>query len=185
MLYGRPIRSVADISRRQHLPWECVFAEVPANQKPEIIPFNERHNIMDELAMSRLIHRSHAEPERHDLDWNSVWKGADSALIKSWEIGRKLADQAPALAACAKAGELPPLNWKGGVSKKLKKREKFGSLHYLAQWQGLRGQDLEIDMDAEITLTCAKTGMVVTFTPDLRKLANQQSDSEEEVTGSV
>ncbi|WP_445672677.1 hypothetical protein [Pseudomonas inefficax] len=132
--------------------------------------------------MNRIIHRSHAEPERLHLDWNSTWKSTDLGLIKSWEIGRKLADQKPALAACAKADELPPLNWKGGVSKKLKKREKFGSLHYLAQWQGLRGQDLEIDMDAEITLTCSKTGMVITFTPDLRKLANQQSDGEEEVT---
>lgn len=129
--------------------------------------------------MSRIIHRSYAEPERLGLDMNSIWKGADLGLIKSWEIGRKLAIQNPAIAACAKAEELPPLNWKGGVSKKLKKREKFGSLHYLAQWQGLRGQDLEIDLDAEVTLTCSKTGMVVTFTPDIRKLANQQSDGEE------
>ncbi|MBF8802243.1 hypothetical protein [Pseudomonas asiatica] len=133
--------------------------------------------------MSRIIRRSHSEPERLDLDWNSVWKSADLGLIKSWELGRKLANQKPGLAACAKADELPPLNWKGGVSKQLKKREKFGSLHYLAQWQGLRGQDLEIDMDAEITRTCSKTGMVVTFTPDSRKLASQQNDIGDDETG--
>lgn len=140
---------------------------------------------MDEPVLSRIIHRSHSEPERLGLDWDSIWKSADSGLIKSWEIGRKLALQKPALAACAKLEELPPLNWKGGVSKKLKKTEKLGSLHYLAQWQGLRGQDLEIDMDAEITLTCSKTGMVVTFTPDLRKLASQQNDGEEEVAALI
>ena len=127
--------------------------------------------------MSRLIRRSHTEPERLGLDWSTVWQGTDLGLIKSWEIGRKLAIQKPELAECAKADELPPLNWKGGVHKQLKKREKFGSLHYLAQWQGLRGQDLEIDMDVEITLICSKTGMVVTFTPDTRKLASQQNDS--------
>lgn len=133
--------------------------------------------------MSRLIHRNHAEPERLDLDWSSVWKSVDLGLIKSWELGRKLADQKPGLAECAKADELPQLNWKGGVSKQLKKREKFGSLHYLAQWQGLRGQDLEIDMDAEISLTCSKTGMIVTFTPDSRKLANQQNDNGDDEAG--
>lgn len=126
--------------------------------------------------MNRLIRRNHNEPERLNLDWRSVWQGADSGLIKSWEIGRKLATQKPELAESSKANELPPLNWKGGVNKQLKKREKFGSLHYLAQWQGLRGEDLDIDMDTEVALTCSKTGMVVTFTSDSRKLASQQSE---------
>lgn len=130
--------------------------------------------------MSRLIHRQHAEPERLGLNWSEVWEGADRGLIKTWETGRKLATQNPELEASAKADELPPLNWKGGVSKQLKKREKFGSLRYLAQWQGLRGQDLDIDLDAEVTLVCSKTKMAITFTPDSRKLATQQADNGEE-----
>lgn len=130
--------------------------------------------------MSRFIHRNHAEPERLGLDWSATWEAADFGLIKTWEVGRKLAIQKPELEASAKAGELPPLNWKGGVSKQLKKREKFGSLRYLAQWQGLRGEDLDIDLDAEVTLICSKSNMVVTFTPDSRKLAAQQSDSGDE-----
>jgi hypothetical protein len=72
------------------------------------------------------------------------------------------------------------LNWKGGVSRALKKKEKFGSLKYLAQWQGLRGESLYIDLEAELTMTCTTTGMVITFTPDLTKLADQQSSSDED-----
>lgn len=127
--------------------------------------------------MSRTVHRRYTEPERSGLDWSEIWEGADRGVIKTWEIGRKLATQKPALAESAKAGELPPLNWKGGVAKKLKKREKFGSLRYLAQWQGLRGEDLNLDLEAEVTLTCSKTGMVTTFTPDIRKFANQPSET--------
>jgi DNA helicase-2/ATP-dependent DNA helicase PcrA len=72
------------------------------------------------------------------------------------------------------------LNWKGGVSRVTKKKQKFGSLRYLAQWQGIRGDDLDITLNAEFSLTCNATGIVVTFTSDWTKLANQSSGSEEE-----
>ena len=129
--------------------------------------------------MSRLIQRSIAEPERQGLQRSEVWEAPDCGLIVAWETGRKLAIQQPELAEKALSGALPQLNWKGGVAKKLVKREKFGSLRYLAQWQGLRGEDLSIDLDAEVTLTCAKTEMVVIFTPDIRKLASSQDEAVE------
>ncbi|MCY1457890.1 hypothetical protein D9M71_752210 [compost metagenome] len=71
------------------------------------------------------------------------------------------------------------LGWKGGVERTLKKREKYGSLKYLAQWQGLRGEDLRIDTSNELTLNCSRTGMVVTFTPDATKYYNPQLEMEE------
>ncbi len=49
---------------------------------------------------------------------------------------------------------------------------KFGSFKYLAQWQGLRGEDLLIDVRSEITLSCNHTGMITTFTPDQEKYAD-------------
>ncbi|MCY1179842.1 hypothetical protein D9M73_202590 [compost metagenome] len=65
------------------------------------------------------------------------------------------------------------------MERTLKKREKFGSLKYLAQWQGLRGEDLQIDTSAELTLSCSRTGMVVTFTPDQSKYYNPQVEIED------
>ncbi|NNA76727.1 hypothetical protein HBO13_29270 [Pseudomonas lactis] len=126
--------------------------------------------------MSRLIQRSIAEPERQGLQRSEMWEAPDCGLIVAWETGRKLSTQQPELAEKALNGELPPLNWKGGVAKKLVKREKFGSLRYLAQWQGLRGDDLSIDLDEEVTRVCTKTEMVIIFTPDIRKLASLQDE---------
>lgn len=130
--------------------------------------------------MANLFHRPISEPERTGLDWSAIWQGPDRGLIKCWETGHKLAIQNPELAERCRAGELPPLNWKGGVARTLKKKDKIGALHYLAQWQGLRGDDLNVDLDAEVTLTCTKTGMVITYTGDLTKLADQQSDTDNE-----
>jgi hypothetical protein len=56
------------------------------------------------------------------------------------------------------------LPWKGGVEKALKKKQKYGTLNYLAMWQGLRGEDLNIDTAEEISITCTATGMAVVFT---------------------
>ena len=67
---------------------------------------------------------------------------------------------------------MPVLGYKGGVEKILKKKEKIGALNYIAEWQALRGEDLNIDMDEEMVLTCTRTGVTVTFTMDLEKLKN-------------
>ena len=91
--------------------------------------------------MSQRIQRSHKEPKRKGLSWDERWKGEDKGLITCWEVGRELREKEPDLAIRAKNGELPVLGWKGGVEKKTKKGEKYGTLFYLAQWQGLRGNE--------------------------------------------
>ncbi|MFJ1573961.1 hypothetical protein ACIOAU_20595 [Pseudomonas sp. NPDC088322] len=120
-----------------------------------------------------LIQRKLSEPTRTDLSHQEIWSSSDQGLIRCWEIGRQRATEKPDLALQCKSGELPVLGWKGGVSRKLLKSEKYGSLKYLAQWQGLRGEDLEVDLTAEISLTCSKTEMTVTFTPDQAKYIAQ------------
>jgi hypothetical protein len=62
-------------------------------------------------------------------------------------------------------GELPQLPWKGGIARTDKKppTEKFGTLQYLAMWQGLRGEDLDLDLVGATEVRCARTGTVVTF----------------------
>ena len=78
-------------------------------------------------------------------------------------------EEAPELAKKAENGELPRLGWKGGVDVKINDK-KYGSIYYLAQWQGLRGNDLDIDASAEYTLTCSRTGSKVTFTVKVSKV---------------
>jgi hypothetical protein len=132
--------------------------------------------------MSHRISRSFEEPTRSkDLSWNERWEGHDRGLITCWEVGREMRQKEPELAERAMRGELPPMGWKGGVvpptkeetkEATKKKKKKYGTLSYLAQWQGIRGEDLEIDLSQEIELTCAKTGQKVIFTADFNKYKN-------------
>ena len=122
--------------------------------------------------MSPRIYRSYKEPKREGLSWEELWRGEDRGLVTCWEIGREIREKDPALAERAENGELPVLAWKGGVDKKIQKTEKYGSLNYLAQWQGLRGEDLDIDLSQEPELVCSKTGMRVIYTGDVKKYGN-------------
>lgn len=124
--------------------------------------------------MTQHIHRSYKEPTREGLSWAERWEGPDKGLITCWEVGRELSEKDPELAARAKKGELPPAGWKGGVEKTTKQKEKYGTLFYLAQWQGLRGDDLDIDLSKDTELICSRTGMKVIFTGDVEKYANAQ-----------
>jgi len=128
--------------------------------------------------MNQRIHRSIDTPLRSGLTRDELWEAHDNGLIKCWEVGRLRAARFPDLVQQCLAGELPVLGWKGGVSRSLKKLEKYGSLKYLAQWQGLRGEDLDVDLDNEQALTCSRTRMVVTFTPDRSKYFNQVAETE-------
>lgn len=123
------------------------------------------------IDMPKPVYRSIREPLRHLPSFDERWNGPDGGLITCWESGRELASRKPEIAGKAKMGELPALGWKGGVEKKLKVDKKFGSFRYLAQWQGLRGEDLDIDVSVEKTIVCAKTGMSVIFTSDSSKLS--------------
>ncbi|WP_424945915.1 hypothetical protein [Candidatus Spongiihabitans sp.] len=122
--------------------------------------------------MNHRVYRSYSEPLRKKLSWDDRWEGADNGLITCWEVGRELSNKEPGIAERAKNGELPVLGWKGGVEKKIKKKEKYGTLFYLAQWQGLRGDDLDIDLSEEPELVCSKTGMKVIYTGDFKKYGN-------------
>lgn len=109
------------------------------------------------------------EPARESLSYADRWEGEDKGLITSWEVGRELGKKDPSLAVRAKNGELPVLGLKGGIGNIPKKKEKYGCLNYLAQWQGLRGDDLDIDLSDEPEHVCSRTGVKVIFTNDLTK----------------
>jgi len=119
--------------------------------------------------MRSRIYRSVREPIRDNPSFEERWRGPDKGLIMCWEVGRKKGNDDPELAELAKRGELPLLYWKGGIEKKILKTEKYGTLNYLAEWQGLKGEDLDIDMSQEIEIVCSKTGMKVVFTGDSTK----------------
>lgn len=119
------------------------------------------------------IERSMREPIRSGLDTRTRWHGEDDGLIACWERGREMAVERPDTAQQAKDGELMILPWKGGVEKKLKaKAPKIGTYRYLAMWQGLRGDDLDINTSAEVMMTCSKFGQDVLFTHDAEKYAD-------------
>jgi hypothetical protein len=101
---------------------------------------------------------------REGLNWAETWKGPDRGLIYCWEHGRQERSEKPGLAARADAGELVPLDWKGGVREKSKVEKKAGTLNYLATWQGLRGEDLDLPLDGELAIKCTRTGQIVVFT---------------------
>lgn len=122
--------------------------------------------------MSQRVYRSYIEPIRKELTWDARWKGDDRGLISCWELGRELREKDPELAKRAENGELPVLVWKGGVEKRLKIAGKYGTLNYLAEWQGLRGEDLNIDLSLEREIICAKTGMKIIYTGDVEKYCN-------------
>lgn len=115
------------------------------------------------LSISKKLFRSIETPIREYTDMQHRWHSDDQGLIWCWERGRQIAQENPALAARAKAGELVMLQWKGGVPAGYKGATKKGTLQYLAQWQGLREKDLNIDISPLPTLTCSSSGVKVVF----------------------
>jgi hypothetical protein len=124
------------------------------------------------------LQRPITEPIRPFTTWERRWRGSDHGLIWCWERGRQLRDEDAEMAAAAARGELPVrripsptepgemivVGWRGGVTKKLKIPLKVdGTLQYLAEWQGLRGDDLDIEMEGERVLVCSRTGQSVLF----------------------
>jgi hypothetical protein len=120
------------------------------------------------------LFRASDAPFREGLSWEETWHGSDRGLVKCWENGRTIRSSSlpenVTLTENAAAGQLPPLDWIGGVIRPLKSR-KYGSLQYLATLQGIRGEPLEIDTAAQVVLRCSKTGTVVAFTADTSRFA--------------
>ncbi|KQW24694.1 hypothetical protein ASC83_11095 [Acidovorax sp. Root402] len=97
-------------------------------------------------------------------------EGPDKGLINAWITGLAKSVDSPELAAKATAGELPVLPFRGGVEAAIKTKTKVGHLLYVAMWQGLRGEDLQVDTDIELSMTCTRTGVPVLYTMDFEKL---------------
>jgi hypothetical protein len=114
--------------------------------------------------MTGWLRRSIDLPIREDQTWEERWLGPDEGLIWCWERGRQKRDSEPDLAARADKGELMVLCWRGGVEVKLKEDRKPGTLQYLAMWQGLRGEGLDIQLDGERVIVCSGTDQAVVFT---------------------
>lgn len=98
--------------------------------------------------------------------WEERQEGIDRGLISAWQAGLSQRTAWPEAAEAASRGELPVLPFKGGVEKELKTKKKFGALHYVAMWQGLRGDDLEVLLGEQVKMKCSKTKVLVTFTDD-------------------
>lgn len=115
------------------------------------------------------IFSSISDPVCEILDFDQRINGDDRGLINAWNVGRNLALRNPDLVRRMMDGELPVLGVKGGVREKIQ-ADKIGSLWYLAQRQGLLGEDLDIDMSAEVEMVCSRTGVRILYTLDLEKL---------------
>jgi hypothetical protein len=126
------------------------------------------------------IKASIANPPLARVDWHARWEGSDRGLITCWLRGIEKSRESPELSERAKRGELPVLAWKGGVKAAIKSTTKIGAFNYLATWQGLRGEDLDIDLDSEITITCSVHKVPVTFTNNIAKLLLAAEDAESE-----
>ena len=113
--------------------------------------------------MGEHLQQSINKPIREGLSLDDRWSGPDKGLIGCWERGREKREEEPELAGLAANGELVTLAWRGGIVEKRKSENLFGSLQYLATWQGLRGDNLDIDPDAETRIVCTRTGQAVVF----------------------
>lgn len=143
-----------------------------SDQQPSMLTQADGGTVKDATSGLR-IQRLVIDPPRVKLSWYELWEGPDGGLIAAWERGRAKASEADGihLTNRALAGELVVLPWKGGVSQFVK-GGRIGSLLYLAMWQGLRADDLNISLDCETTKVCSATGTTVTFSPDALKVAS-------------
>lgn len=116
--------------------------------------------------MAANLRRSIDCPLRKGLSWEELWRGSDRGLIWCWERGRQNRILMPSLALRASKGELVTLAWKRGT------------LQYLATWQGLCGNDLDIALDGIRQITCAKTGKSVAFKAGLPPEDEDQQESD-------
>jgi hypothetical protein len=122
---------------------------------------------LDQLVAKRWpferLQRSIVDPLREDPTWEDMWRGPDCGLIACWERGRKMRAADPDLAERVDGGELVRLNYRGGVRKELKAEIVMGTLSYLAQWQGIRSEDLDIAPYEERVMVCSRFNQAVAY----------------------
>lgn len=116
-----------------------------------------------------LIQASAANPPKQGESWEARQEGVDRGLISAWLAGRSMRERETELVLAALRGELPVLPFKGGVEKTIK-GNKIGSLHYIAMWQGLRGEDLNVTLGSTPVMRCTRTRVQVYFTDDVKEL---------------
>lgn len=114
------------------------------------------------------IFRSVSERQVVSIEYDARWGTVEAGLVTSWLRGQEMACEKPNLSEEAMSGRLVVLPWKGGVEKAIK-TTKVGVFNYLAMWQGLRREDLNIEPDCDLLVTCAGTGVTVVFTSDYAK----------------
>ncbi len=116
------------------------------------------------------ISRSIQENIRENLSYDERENQEDNGLISAWEVGRNQAKKDEEFASKVINGALPVSVFKGGFKKKLDTIYfKYATFKYLAQLQGLKGIDLDIDTDRDdgLELVCSETGMKSIFSADI------------------
>ncbi len=103
------------------------------------------------MNMDSSLNRAVEIPIRCGLSTDELWSGPDRGLIWCWERGRQKRVEDPMLATQASNGELIRLVWKRGT------------FQYLATWQGIRGENLDLALDSERTIVCAVSGKSFVF----------------------
>ena len=107
--------------------------------------------------------------------------GAGEALEICHASGKELRNTSPELASRAESGELPVLEFPGGVDAADLTSGRFGSLFYLAQWQGLRdapwngltGKEKNMSTTQPIGIRCAASDMFTVFIRDATKFLSK------------
>lgn len=121
-------------------------------------------------------------PLREDITREEKWFHDDQGLIFCWENGRRMAAENDTLRQKALSGELVYTGLKGGIDPAVnpKDKKRYGSYHYLAELQGLLGEDLDVDTEVITDRTCTRTNVTVEFTYDIKMLIGKRvSDSKE------
>jgi len=125
------------------------------------------------------IYRSINEPIRENRSYEERNSSVKASLESAWEAGRKNRESFTKLIPFLKQGGLPKLSFKGGHNMPPYKNDeppkyqfKHGHYNYLAQRQGILGEDLNIEVfeDEEQEMICKISTKKTIFTFDILKL---------------
>lgn len=100
-------------------------------------------------------------PLRHQT-YAERWEGPDGGLIAAWRQGLLMRDHRPDWVQAVLRHELPELPWRGGGSEVIKGKRP-GTWLYLAMWQGLRGEALDVDTSQPLEMQCTRTQVRTLF----------------------